>query len=153
MPMNVVGMGVLRPAGCSRHQFMWRSCVLYEAAMVTGWRRPAASPAGARRRPRRSMTGSFPGVKRRTRYAHEPPFISPGFEREPSSPEGIGDAYLAASRGEMKLVVRLPARARDELADPVGVHLAVCGQGSEPFVIMVMAVEDHVRPGCGQVSP
>jgi len=80
VPMNVLGMGVLRPAGCSRHQCTRWSCVPGEAVMVTGWRRLARAPAAGNRG---LMTGSFPGVKRRARCVHEPPFISSWFEGEP----------------------------------------------------------------------
>ena len=74
-------------------------------------------------------------------------------QRELEDAEARIVADLAVGDGRAKGVVAGAAGADYELADPLGVGGTAWVLGREPFVVVVVPVEDDVRPSRVEVAP
>src|SRR5215207_5021972 len=102
------------------------------------------TPGGRRRE--ESVAGGRPSVgERLARDRQEPPVVAAGAERELEDAMGDGVANHAVRLRRAERPERRAARPHDELADAGRARDTGRRLGSEPLVVVVVAVEDELR--------
>src|SRR5687767_3368233 len=97
-----------------------------------------------------ALTGVPEGVAGR---GQELPVVAPVVQRQLEKPVAAGLAELAVGLDAAERLARSAARSHHELANAVGVGPAGAVHGGEPFVAVVVAVDDDVDTGGVERTP